>query len=190
MNIKALKPGSILSESSFFVVERLEKDAIIVKDDNNNEIKIGNKYVEQVLNSGDLFDSEEKKNMTQLAEIFLNSTRIAMTVCFVKKDTEKTKKAYTAEVNNAISRVKTASIGEVEKLVLDLIENPISKTIPGGERIMKGRHYGNIDDLGRVSFIDMEIASNPSKPESRIRQVDPRTIQWLIVNGVKYTLTK
>ena len=54
---------------------------------------------------------------------------------------------------------------------------------------MKGRHYGNIDDLGRIHFIDMEVekGDNPDY-DGRSRQVDPRTIQYLIVNNVKYTL--
>lgn len=184
--LKNLKKGSILSETSYFIVKQINKKDITLEDDFGNEIEIGNEYVEKILVSADYFEIEEKKSMTELAEIFLNNPRIAMTVCFMKKDTVKTKKAYDAEVNAAIQKVQNARVGDVPTLLKDLIENPVSKVIPGEERIMKGRHYGQVDDLGRVQFVDMELPKTDSV--GGIRQVDPRTIKYLIVNGVKYTL--
>ena len=46
-----------------------------------------------------------------------------------------------------------------------------------------------VDDLGRVHFVDMEQAKG-DKPDSdaRMRQIDPRTIQYIIVGGIKYSL--
>jgi len=188
MKIKQLAVGSILSEIQFYKVKELQKDCVIVVDDNGNEVTIGDKYVEQVLTSADIFDKEEKKTMTELAELFINSPRIAMTVCFMKKDTAKTQKAYKAEVAAAINEVQSAPVSKVEGLLTKLIENPISKVIPGGERVMKGRHYGNVDDLGRVHFVDMELAKGTGDTDIRLRQVDPRTIQYLIIGGIKYSL--
>lgn len=46
MKTSNLKQGSILSETSFFVVEKVLPDGILVKDDNGNEVEIGNDYVE------------------------------------------------------------------------------------------------------------------------------------------------
>lgn len=184
--LKNLKKGSILSETSYYVVKQVNKTTLSLEDDFGNEIEIGNEYVDKILVSADHFELEEKKSMTELAEIFLGSPRIAMTVCFMKKDTAKTKKAYDAEVKAAIETVQNARVADVPGLLKDLIENPVSKVIPGEERIMKGRHYGQIDDLGRVQFVDMELPKTDSV--GGIRQVDPRTIKYLIVNGVKYTL--
>lgn len=186
MKVKNLKVGSVLSESSFFVVKSIAKDSITMIDDHANEITIGNEYVEKVLNSADLFESEEKKTMTELAELFINSPRIAMTVAFYKKDTNKTKKAYDAEKALAISKVRNAKVSEVEGLLNNLIDNPISKVIPGELRVMKGRHYGEIDELGRIKFTDMELPKTST--DSRLRQVDPRTILFLIINNIKYNL--
>ena len=50
---------------------------------------------------------------------------------------------------------------------------------------MKGRHHGHVDELGRVHFVDMEIKGPIA---SKMRQVDPRTIQFLIIDKVKYSL--
>ena len=41
MKVKNLKPGSVLSESSFFIVKSIQKDQITVIDDHANEISIG-----------------------------------------------------------------------------------------------------------------------------------------------------
>jgi hypothetical protein len=189
-----VKVGTILSETSFYVVEDLRNDKIIVRDDLGNKITMGEPYVNQICVSADSFETEEKKSMTELAEIFINSPRIAMTVAFYKKDVEKTKTTYNKEVADAISQVQNAKVSEVEGLLKKLIETPISRVIPGELRVMKGRHHGHIDELGRVHFIDMElpkqlkVSQDGSTYDTRKREVDPRTIQWLIVNKVKYIL--
>lgn len=188
MKVGLLGKGSILSETSFFVVKEVKKEAIIAVDDFGNEITIGNAYVEKVLSSADIFATEEKKTITELADLFISSPRVAMTVAYFKKDVVKTKKAYEAEKAAKILAIQNAKVSEVTGLLNDLIENPISKVIPGELRVMKGRHYGNIDDLGRMQFIDMEESKGDKDHDSRLRQVDPRTLVHVIVGGVKYSL--
>jgi hypothetical protein len=190
---KSLKIGSILSETSFFKVEGFQPNGnVIVSDDRGNKgLEIGLKYVDNVLEVADYYTSEEQKSMTELAEFFISSSRIAMTVCFTKKAKPKTKKVLDAEKAAKVAQFERANLREIEALVNDLIENPITKEIPGELRVMKGRHYGNVDELGRVHFIDMEITKDEGKDyDNRMRQVDPRTIQYLIVGGVKYILKK
>lgn len=191
MDIKQLKEGSILSETSFFIVQKIGDSGIEVKDDNGNVLGISKQYVEQILNSADIFEKEEKKTMTELAELLITSPRIAMTVAFHKKDVEKTKKAWEAEKKSKIDEINNAKLTDTPALLNDLIENPISKVIPGELRVMKGRHYGEVDDLGRVKFVDMEIAQSVvGATDGRFRLVDPRTISYIIVDGVKYSLKK
>lgn len=194
MNTKELKAGSILSETSLFVVKKVNPTSIDVTDDLGNDLQIGKHYVEAVLQSADIFDKEEKKTMTELADLFINSPRIAMTVAFFKKDVAKTKKAYEAEKQAAIEKVQSASLTNATALLADLIDNPISKVIPGNLRVMKGRHYGFVDDLGRIHFFDMELPKEIKKTkegvdyDTRKREVDPRTIQYIIVAGTKFSL--
>jgi hypothetical protein len=184
-----LKKGSILSETSFYVVKEIQTKAVVVIDDMGNELTIGNPYVEKILQSADCFSTTEPKNMSELADIFVNSPRVAMTVCFITKETPKAKKVYEEEIRVAADQVRNAKIGDVDKLLAKLLSNPISKNVPGSERVMRGRHYGTKDDFGRIHFIDMEITKDRALAyDNRSRQVDPRTIQYIIVGNTKYTL--
>lgn len=185
-----LKAGSILSKTSFFVVKSVNGQNVTVVDDNNNELKISNEYVNSILNSADFYTNVEKKSMTELADLFKNNPRVAMTVAFYKKDKPKLKRDIKAEKAAWVDKIQNARVGEVEALVNQLLENPVQEFIPGELRVMKGRHYGAMDDLGRIHFIDMEqsAAGATAEHDPRSRQVDPRTIQYIIVGGTRYDL--
>jgi hypothetical protein len=191
IDVSKLRLGGILSETSFFIIKGIESGRIQVEDDSGNDLTIGIEYVKDVLKSADIYEQEEKRTITELADIFINTPRIAMTVAYYKKDTEKTKKDWEAEKAAKIEEINNAKVSEVPSLLNNLIENPISKIIPGELRVMKGRHYGEVDDLGRVRFVDMEISLNKnSNMDNRLRLVDPRTISYIIVDGIKYSLKK
>ena len=158
--------------------------------DDGQKVRLGKGYVEDIMQSGDIFESEEPKNMTELADIFINSPRVAMTVAFYKKDKKKPVKQYKAEINEVVDKFKNAKVSEIEDIVVNLINNPFKETIPGELRVMRGRHYRQINDLGRVQFVDMEVEKKEGTYDARLKQVDPRTIQYIIVNGIKYSLKK
>ena len=54
----------------------------------------------------------------------------------------------------------------------------------GEERILKGRLVKPEPLLGRSMVEDLEV----DLPKHRVRQVDHRTLHWMIVDGVKYTV--
>lgn len=191
MNASKLQAGSILSETTFYTVESVKGDTVNALTDGGQAVRINKKYVEGICASADQFSKTEKLSMTKLAELFINSPRVAMTVAFYKKAKAKTKTALKKEKAEMIDKIKNAPVSKIEEYLTNLIENPITEEIPGELRVMKGRHYGNVDDMGRVAFVDMEQdkGSNPSH-DARMRQVDPRTIQYVIVDNVKYELKK
>lgn len=188
--MKNVKAGDIFSETQFYVVKEVKSGTVVVTNELGEDIGLNENYVKDLLNSADDFNKEETKNMTELADIFVNSRGIAMTVAFYKKDTNKTVKAYKAEKEAKIEEITNAKVSEVTTLLNDLIENPISKVIAGDLRVMKGRHYGGMDDLGRIHFVDMELprGTDAKGGDTRMRQVDPRTITYVIVDNVKYNL--
>ncbi len=53
----------------------------------------------------------------------------------------------------------------------------------GEERILRGRLLEHEDLLGRSLVHDFDVEKG-----TPLREVDHRTLQWLIINGVKYTL--
>jgi len=190
--LAGLKAGSILSESSFFIVKKILPGSIVVSDEHGNDnITLGNKYVEKILSSADYYDREEVKTRTELIEIFDSNPRIAMAVGFYEKDKEKLVRDYKSEVEAAKQAFVNAKMSELPIMVQNLIENPITRTTPGAFREMKGRHYGSYNEHKRMSFIDMEVTKdNSASYDNRTRQVDPRTIEYIIVNGCKYNLKK
>lgn len=175
-----MKKGDILSESQFYTVDSILKDgSVIVIDDNANKIQLSKEYAEQMLVSAHDFTKEEKVTKTELAEKFISNPRVAMTVCFFKQVKE-------ADV---VSEIMKAYEGSTIKTMETAIKKAVKKGLNGEERIMVGRHYSTTDEFGRVHFIDMEVARDDSKSyDNRSRLVDPRTIQYLIVNNIKYTL--
>ena len=184
-----IKVGGIFSETQFYVVEQVNNGEVVVKDESGNSITITTEYVEKILNSADNFTEEKKVNQTELSEKFINSARTAMTVCFTKKDEPKSAKAIQKEKEEAIQKALNANVTDLPKILKDLVDNPIQNIIKGDVRVMLGRHYGCVDNMGRVSFIDMEIVKDSTKPvDTRLRLVDPRTLKYIIVEGIKYIL--
>lgn len=59
----------------------------------------------------------------------------------------------------------------------------------GEERTLRGRYVSNAEhDLGYSWVEDLDLA--PDVKGGRLRQVDHRTIQWVVLDGVKYVLKK
>jgi len=174
-----IKKGQVLSESQFYVVDSVSATSIIVIDDDKNKIELSKAYADKVLSSAHDFAKEEKVTKTQLAEIFMANPRVAMTVHFFKQVKE-------ADVTAEIMKSYESS---TPKTMEAAIKKAVKHGLEGEERVMVGRHYGASDDFGRVHFVDMEVVKDASKDyDTRMRLVDPRTLQHLIVNNVKYNL--
>ena len=190
---KQVKVGEILSETAFYVVSKVERNGNInVVDDLGNQITLSKAYVDSdILNSAESFTSVEEKTATELAELFLTSPRIAMSVEFLKKDTPKTKTALKKEIAEWTENVKNEFMSKGISAIEKYATEPVLPYTPGKARVMKGRHYGGADEFGRVTFIDMEQSKgdNPAH-DGRMRQVDPRTLISLVIAGVKYTKKK
>lgn len=184
---KDLKAGEKLSEVQYYSVQSVNtraKTAMLVTDA-GDEIEIDQKYIETNMASSGQFASEKEVTRTEAAALFLASPGIVMTVNYNTQVREKD--ALTAmEAIYPNKGGKMLSEADYKKKAKEII----ASVIIGKERTMIGRHYGSVNEFGRVSFIDMEIIKDATKPDydSRTRQVDPRTINWMIIKGVKYTV--
>lgn len=180
IDISKIKKGDFLSETQFYTVEGVKNNLLNLVTDNGESITIGVDYAESLLMSDSQFTETVKMSRTELTEKVLASSRIAMTVNFNKKVKD-------TDVVNEISDV-------YDQLGIGMSKADFKKKVKaamnlkGEERTMRGRHYGTVEPTtGRLQFIDMEQVKADGKDyDTRQRQVDPRTLNWAIIAGVKY----
>jgi hypothetical protein len=123
--------------------------------------------------SADHFDKEVKCGMTDLSLILEQCSDTIFKVQFKKKINEK-------EVEEKLAKVKPADLKKAD------VVKKLSKDIIEGESVEITGHLVESDNnLGRSLIIDLNapMASN-------FRQVDHRTIEYIIYRNVKYTLGK
>lgn len=179
-----LKVGSKLSETQFYNVIDIKNGEIDVVNDAGEEISLPEGYVETLLVSADQFSETKEMSRTDVTNLFLSSTNVITTVNYNKKVDEK---EVLKELNALYPNTggKILSKAEYEKAV----KKQLSGALKGEERTMVGRHYGSQDEFGRIRFIDMDEVKDPKKDyDTRQRLVDPRTINWFILRGVKYVV--
>lgn len=177
---KNLKKGQILSETSFFIVDKIVGDQAQFQAENGEPVILNEGYINSFLVSGDLFTKEEQVTRTEMADIMVSNARVAMTVNFNKQ----------VKPEDIQKEIQEAYENSTPKDFSTKMKAAVKKGLSGEERTMRGRHYGNINEFGRLQFIDMEEVRKPGAYDNRLKQVDPRTLNWMIVNDTKYTIKK
>lgn len=201
--VNQLKEGSVISESSHYIVNRVSgSNAWLKHFESGEEVQIGISYLKNYTNSADLYDTtvevtrEDKKDGTLgIRSIFENihSSQV-FTVCFKKQDKPKSKRKLQEEINtiveqfsNTIDTVKNNKKGianAAKNLITELVNNPILPYEEGEDRVLRGYKIQFESRDGRYDCVDMDIVRTDK--ESGIRPVNILTIKWLIFNGVKY----
>lgn len=168
------------SETQFYKEVKRVGNRVQLVNQKGENIIVEKEYLDTI-NSHDRVKTEEKLSQTEIVNIILANPKTVMSVYFQKQDTPKTKVKYNSEKVAKIEEIKEAKVSDIERLLSDLIDNPITTYIVGEMRLMKGYHFGNQDERGRIQFKDME-----EKNTEILKAVDPRTIEYAIVNNVKY----
>jgi len=60
-----------------------------------------------------------------------------------------------------------------------------TQCLEGELRVMRARKVTKKPDLGRIYVIDLDVENGHNA-----RQIDLRTVEWVILKGVKYSLKK
>ena len=201
--VNQLKEGSVISESSHYIVNRVSgSNAWLKHFESGEEVQIGVSYLRNYTHSADLYNEEvkvtkeDKKDGTPgIRTIWENihSSQV-FTVCFKKQDKPKSKRKFQEEIDaiieqfsNSIDTVKNNKKGvanAAKNLVTDLVNNPILPYEEGEERVLRGYKIQFESRDGRYNCVDMDIER--TEKENGIRPVNILTIKWLIFNGVKY----
>ena len=203
--INQLKQGSIISESSHYIVNRVSgSTAWLTHFESGEEVQIGMSYLKNYTNSADLYDTtvevtkEDKKDGTfGIRSIWENiHSGQVFTVCFKKQDKPKSKRKLQEEIDaiveqfpNSIDAVKNNKKGvanAAKNLVTELVSNPVLPYEEGEDRVLRGYKIQFESRDGRYDCVDMDIVRTDK--ESGIRPVNINTIKWLIFNGVKYVV--
>lgn len=181
-NFKKLTANTKLSETQYYTVDKVQGNKARLINDFGEAIVVDDQYVEKCLISSDQVDLEKTMSRTDLTNLFLASTNTALTVNYNKKvkDEDVKKQLHDLYPNKG---GKILSEADFKKKVNETLKG----VVEGEERTMVGRHYGSVDEFGRIRFIDMDEKRDPSKDyDTRQRLVDPRTLNWLILKGIKY----
>jgi hypothetical protein len=97
-------------------------------------------------------------------------------------------------IKNSLSADYSAKEEKVSRtraveLLLGSINRPLTVCFTkkdGTERTLRGRWLGHEKTMGRSFCEDLDIVKTDK--EDGVREVDHRTVKWLVVDGVKYTV--
>lgn len=179
MKYNKIKLNECISESQHYVVKKITPTTLTLKPDSGDEIEVDKEYAETFLTSGEQASSEQIITKTQAAELFMNNPYVAMTVCYFKqiKPVDVEKEILLAYETSTPSEFSTA------------VKKAVRKGLNGEERTISGFHRGNLDGFGRMQFVDMKLERDFRKDyDTRQRLVDPRTINYIILRDVHYTV--
>jgi threonine synthase len=137
---------------------------IRVKNEDGLEWTIGKDIFVKEFVVADEFTKVVKASRTAILEKIITSPATAMSVCFRKKADTKT---VAKEIMVYVRTPRWTKAG-IQKII----------DTSGESRVMIGRHYGDLNEHGRIMFFDAEA--------KQMKQVDPRTIEWAVIKGVKY----
>lgn len=203
--INQLKQGSIISESSHYIVNKVSiSTAWLTHFESGEEVQIGMSYLKHYTDSADFYNEEVKVTKEDKKDGTLGIRSIwenihsgqVFTVCFKKQNKPKSQKKLNTEISslidsfsNEIDNVKNNKKGVAncaKQLIEELVNNPILPYEEGEERVLRGYKIQFSSRDGRYDCVDMDITKTDK--ESGIRPVNINTIKYLIFDGVKYVV--
>lgn len=138
---------------------------------------ISDGIVENECYAADQFNVEKTIGVKRLRELMLHESGDAIfTVCF-------TKKPVVGDVEKKVDTILGGGADTWKSLPRKRRRSEIDGLMHGDQRRMVCHMKTHEEELGRLQVIDME-ADGPHKE----RQVDLRTVIWLILKNVKYTI--
>lgn len=175
--IRNIKKGDWLSRISFMKVSNNGYINSSVINEDGLEWSIANSIISQECYSTH-FDSEVEMTKTELAEKLLECRDAIIVVNFNKQ-------ATVADIKAKIKSLAAAGSTSTKDL---------ESILKGEERTLTGYVIGSEPVLGRSHVIDLDIpkevvpAKDGTEYDKRMRQVDHRSLNWLIYKNVKYVL--
>jgi len=169
----ALKVGEKLSRLEYYTVIGKTYDRIEVKNERGFTFTIGKSIVDEEMFSATQYDREEKVSLTELIERFMSVGNVIFQVSFEKKLKD-------TDIATELKRVVDKSVS----IDTDKDRRAFAKKLLHGEsRTLIGYLVESQPTFARSDVVDLEL---PETDSYRKRQVDHRTLQWMIYKRVKY----
>ena len=164
-----LQPGDVLSSVSYFTVDSVPKNDsnVYVKDEDGKPVRISKSIVE-TYDTAVQHTTEKAVTRTEMVEMLAGARDSVFSVAFNKQPTAKDV-AAAAAIDDKKERAKS-----------------VKEAMKGKRRVLQGYTLQHETGMGRTSVIDMD-AGGVNK-QARVRQIDHRSLEYLILRGVKYTL--
>lgn len=206
INISEIQVGDCFSESTHYkAINKTTKGVELFHLESGKTVTLSNDYVANLLQTADQYEKEvivtkedTKTGEKGIRSIFegIHSSQV-FTVCFRKADEKlsatKLKALREAQIATAITNIEDAArskkgVANAAKLALASIqENPISPIIEGELRELTGYKKSFSTNDGKYDVVDMDLMPNVDIARAT-RQVNINTIQWLIIDNIKYTV--
>ena len=172
-----LETGNFLSETQYYKIISKNGSDTQVENERGFQFSIERDILEEGVYSAHQYNQELKVTRTELIEQLCKVGDSVFTVCFNKQPSVNS-------INEAIESAnedKNISIKELKKI--------IKNAYKGKERVLTGYLKKTETGFGRSTVIDLEAdRGNKSDWDARIKQVDHRTLNWLIFKNIKYII--
>lgn len=196
IDLNKIQPGHIFSETSYYKVTEVTPTHILATHlQTGMTVNLSERYVVNMLTSADQYEKvvkvsrENKKDGSPgIRTIFENIGSDVFTVSFKKSPEKISERAYNTALSTKLSdymnkinsaKASKKSVTKVcEEVLKDALANPILKTLPGQDRILRGYKLENTTNDGMYSVMDTDI--------NEVRTVNVNSITWLIHKGVLY----
>lgn len=170
---KKLEVGDNFSCVSYLNVTKIEANQVTVNNHQGGSWIMSKDLLVKDALSADHFEKEVKCNMTDMSEILEMCRDTIFKVSFKKKIDQKA-------VEQKLSEIKFADLKKPDAM------KKISKSIVEGEVVeLCGHLLSSENNLGRSLVIDLNAPQGKG-----FRQIDHRTIEYIIFKNVKYTVGK
>ncbi|MCB9806250.1 hypothetical protein H6775_03810 [Candidatus Nomurabacteria bacterium] len=178
VDISQVKVGDRLSEVQYYEVVSVEKGRMNLKTHKGMNITVTNAIVEECMNSSEQYSEEVKVSRTEMAEKLRHAGDMVFKVCFNKKPKES---VLCQEIYDAVKRKGSAypKAEDVQANIARLVKNGLN----GEERVLVGY-------LLRTETTETGYSLVADLVNGGVRQVDHRSLNWLVLNDKKYVLKK
>ena len=172
-NARKLATGDHWSRNSYGKIVAVHQDEVIVENDQGTRWAIDPDLFEAEFTTANQFDETKKITRTEMVTKITSSARVAMTIFFRKKPEHKALVDAVVNIMVADPLIKRRALSA-----------KLKEATAGEARTMVGRHFGTTDEFGRIQFLDVEGSSSGTG----LKTVDPRTVDWCIIENVRYEL--